>query len=332
VKIEKTEALSRNVVGRIPGTDPTSRDLIVLGAHMDHLGHGGDGSLAPGSRAVHPGADDNASGVAAILAIARALKARPLRHDVLLVAFGAEELGIVGSARFVERSPVSLERIRAMINLDMVGRLGKGPVVLSGFGTAKEWPDVVERAAHGSGTDVATSADGFGPSDHASFYAKGVPVFFLFTKSHEDYHKPSDTWEKIDAPGLERCARFALALAREVDTLARRPTYVKVQGSPHAAGGHVATGERRARFGSVPAYPQPDGLQGVKLEGAQPGSPAEKAGIRSGDVVLEFGGRSVRTLEEYTLAIRQTKPGDKVKIVVLRDGKRVELEAALGTR
>jgi Tol biopolymer transport system component len=331
VSIEKETALSRNVIGRIPGTGD-SRDVIVVGAHMDHLGHGGDGSLEPGSKAIHPGADDNASGTAGVLALARAIKSFPLEHTVLLVTFGGEEMGLLGSSHWVKEPTVSLGRVEAMLNMDMVGRLGQKPLVCGGFGTAKEWPAVVEKAAKEVGLDVATSRDGFGPSDHASFYGKDVPVLFLFTGSHSDYHKPSDTADKIDGPGIERCVRFALAALREIDALPGRPTFEKVGSNPHA-GDQVVTGERGPYFGSVPDYGEGDeGEDGVKISGARPGSPADKAGLKAGDRIVEFDGKPIKNLYDYTYAIRGAKVGSPLKVVVVREGKRVTLEATLVAR
>jgi hypothetical protein len=327
VSVEKITATSRNVIGRIEGTVP-GRDVIVVGAHMDHLGWGGDGSLAPGVHAIHPGADDNASGVAGMLALARALKAQAPRHTILLCAFGGEEMGLLGSAWLVKHPPINLERVEAMLNMDMIGRLGTAPLVCGGYGTAKEWPAVVETAARLAAIDISPSRDGFGPSDHASFYAKDIPVFFLFTGSHADYHKPTDTADKIDGPGIERVARFGLALVRGVDGLAARPTFEKAGADPHAQG--VATGEKGPWFGSVPDYSQGDDSQdGVKLTGVRAGSPAEKAGIKAGDVIVGFDGREIKNLYDYTYAIRGAKVGKALKVVVVREGKKLELEATL---
>ncbi|HZV00948.1 MAG TPA: M28 family peptidase [Planctomycetota bacterium] len=328
VEVEKVTATSRNVIARIDGTGP-SRDVIVIGAHMDHLGWGGDGSLAPGVHAIHPGADDNGSGTAGVLALARALKSHPLAHTVLLVSFGGEEMGLLGSNYFVKHPPISFGRVECMLNMDMIGRLGGKPLVVGGSGTAKEWPKVIESAAHAAALDVAPSKDGFGPSDHASFYGKDVPVFFLFTGSHADYHKPTDTADKIDGPGMERVVRFALALVREVDALPARPAVEKVAQDPHAGGG-VVTGERGPYFGSVPDYAEgEEGTDGVKISGARPGSPADKAGLKAGDRIVSFDGREIKNLYDYTYAIRGAKVGKAIKVVVVRDGKRLELEATL---
>ncbi|MBI3722538.1 M28 family peptidase, partial [bacterium] len=271
-------------------------------------------------------------GVAGLLALASALKAAPLKHTVLLVAFGGEEMGLLGSAHFVKHPTIARERIEAMLNMDMIGRLGKEALVVGGFGTAKEWPSVVEKAAKAVGLDVAPSRDGFGPSDHASFYAKDVPVLFLFTRSHSDYHKPSDTADKIDAPGMERVARFALAALHGMDDLKARPTFQKVGSDPHAQG-QVVTGERGVWFGSIPDYSAgEDSTDGVLLSGVRPGSPAEKAGVKAGDKIVEFDGKAIKNIYDFTYAIKGAKVGKTVKVVVTRDGKQISLEATLVER
>jgi hypothetical protein len=328
VTIERRRGRSQNVVGRITGTTQP-QDVIVVGAHYDHLGRGGHGSLAGDSSEVHNGADDNASGTAALLALAEALRAAPPRRTVLLVAFGAEEQGLLGSQAFVERMPVSRERVVAMINMDMIGRLRDQPLLVGGAGSAEEWPAIIQGAADATGSSLRTQQDGMGPSDHATFYGAGVPVFFLWTGTHDDYHKPSDDAHLIDAPGVERCAKVALALLRGVDALERRPTFVKV--SVAAQPRRVVTGERGAYFGSIPNYAQ-DGLAGVLLDGAREGTPAGRAGVQKGDVVVEFAGHEVRTIQDYTNALRLSRPGQTVKVVVLRAGQRVELEATLEGR
>jgi Tol biopolymer transport system component len=328
VSVEKVTATSRNVIGRVEGTGD-SRDVIVIGGHMDHLGWGGDGSLAPGVHAIHPGADDNASGASGVMALARALKSFPLKHTVILCTFGGEEMGLLGSNFLVKHFPIALGRVECMLNMDMIGRLGTKPLVVGGTGTAKEWPEVLEKAAHEAALDVAPSKDGFGPSDHASFYGKDIPVFFLFTGSHEDYHRPTDTADKVDAPGMEHVVRFALALLRDVDALPARPTFEKTGSDPHAQGG-VVTGERGPYFGSVPDYAEgEDGTDGVKVTGARPGSPADKAGLKAGDRIVEFDGKPIKNLYDYTYAIRGAKTGKTLKVVVLREGKRLELETVL---
>jgi aminopeptidase YwaD len=213
--------------------------------------------------------------------------------------------------------------------MDMIGRKADHPLLVGGAGTAAEWPAVLQRASDVLGLPLATQQDGMGPSDHASFYAAGIPVFFLWTGTHPDYHKPTDDVERLDLPGMEQAARAAWVIVRGIDALPARPTFIKVarQDEPR----RIVTGERAAYFGSVPNYAQ-DGLQGVLLDGVRPGAPADKAGVKPGDVIVEFAGHQVHTIQDYTNALRLSRPDQKVTVVVLRDGQRVSLEATLGAR
>ncbi|MBX6366326.1 MAG: M20/M25/M40 family metallo-hydrolase, partial [Gemmatimonadetes bacterium] len=243
----------RNVVGLLRGSDPTlAAEAVVIGAHYDHLGHGGFGSLAPGSTEVHNGADDNASGVGALLAVAERLAAgvRPAR-SVVFVAFTGEEEGLLGSAYYAAHPVVPLEKTRAMLNMDMVGRLGTQPLLVNGTGTAVEWAGVVESAAAREGVPIAEKADGYGPSDQTSFYARDVPVLHFFTNVHGDYHKPSDDWEKIDFAGVERVARVVARVAAEVAGRAQALTVVRGVGAPptQSSGGGYG-----AYLGTVPDF------------------------------------------------------------------------------
>jgi hypothetical protein len=207
----------RSVIARLPGRDPVLRaDVLVVGAHLDHLGVGGRGSLAPeAKRTVHPGADDNASGIAAMLLVAERLARAPPARSVIFVAFSGEELGLLGAYRYVTRPPVPLERTTAMLNLDMVGRLERDPLVVNGAGTAAQWPALVA-AANRAGLPLELRPEGIGPSDHAWFYRSGVPVLHFYTGTHDDYHRPTDRWQRIDFDGLERIAVLVEGVARAV--------------------------------------------------------------------------------------------------------------------
>jgi hypothetical protein len=317
----------RNVVALLRGGDAALRDeVVVVGAHYDHLGHGGRFSMARGDSSVHNGADDNASGVAALLEIARRLAAgpRPAR-SVVFIAFSGEEMGLLGSAFYAQHPAVPLARTRAMLNLDMVGRLGAGPLIVYGTETADEWKDAVERAAAAEGVAVRTGGDGFGASDQTSFYAQGVPVLHFFTNVHADYHRPSDDWEKIDARGLEKVAAVVERVARDV---AGRPGALTLRRStappPRGGGGYGAY------LGSIPDFTPVE--NGVRLTGVRAGSPAEKAAIRAGDVIVHMGEMEVRDLQGLTDALRAHKPGDTVPVTVLRDGRRLTVSVTLGSR
>lgn len=332
VTLRRTRAAIRNVVGWIPGRD-TTRTLVV-GAHYDHLGYGGETSLVPDARVPHLGADDNASGVAAMLAVARAWTPRGAAgpqpvHNLVFCAFAGEELGLVGSSHYVDGPIRPLESVEAMINMDMVGRLRQNRLMVMGTGTAAEFPALLANVnADGGGFELKTSSDGYGPSDHSSFYKRRVPVLALFTGSHTDYHKPSDSADRVDAQGLGRVARFAGDLVDSLDRRAR-PTWQQAKadsGVGRIAGG----GGYGAYLGTIPDYMQTEG--GVLLSGVRTGSPADSAGLRAGDVIVKFDGVRVDNIYDYTFALRSRKPGQRVRITVRRDGREQDRVAALGRR
>jgi Zn-dependent M28 family amino/carboxypeptidase len=318
----------RNVVARLEGRDPTLRDeVIVIGAHYDHLGRGGFGSLAPDANEVHNGADDNASGVAALLAVAERLAANPPARSVIFVAFTGEESGLLGSAHYTAHPAVPLERTRAMLNMDMVGRLGEGPLIVYGTGTAAEWDGILDAAASAAGIELARKEDGYGPSDHTSFYLKDIPVLHFFTNTHEDYHRPSDDWERIDVQGIERVVALVEAAARSVAD--RRPalTLRRGVGTPPSASQNRGYG---AYLGSIPDYTPAE--RGVRIGGVREGSPADRAGLRAGDIIVGFDDQEIADIYAMTEALRARKPGDRVRIRVLRDGKEITVTAVLGER
>ncbi|MGC8917513.1 MAG: M20/M25/M40 family metallo-hydrolase [Thermoanaerobaculum sp.] len=310
-----------NVLAMLPGTDPAvGHEVVVVGAHYDHLGFGGPGSnsLAPEQRAVHNGADDNASGVAGLLEIARQLSQKPPKRSVLFAAFSAEEIGLLGSSYLVQNFPLPKDWIAAMVNLDMVGRPKKGPALtLGGYGTAKEWAELIPKVNRNHHLKLSPSAGGFGASDHASFYGAGVPVLFFFTGAHEDYHKPSDDAEKLNYPGFARVVQFAADTVRAVADLPHKPTYQKVA---------QEEGPRRSfrvRTGLIPEYGWEG--RGVKVSGVRGGSAAEKAGLAAGDVVVKVGARAVNNIYDYMYALGDHQPGETVVFTVLRDGQTLEL-------
>ena len=330
VTLKRTRAEMRNVIGWIRGRD-TTRTLVV-GAHFDHLGYGGESSLAPDSRLPHLGADDNASGVAAMLRVAAweasRAAARPPAHNLVFCAFAGEEMGLVGSSHFVDAPTRPLESLDAMLNMDMVGRLRDNRLMVMGVGTAAEFPELIEHANRSSRFDLKTSSDGYGPSDHSSFYKRRRPVLALFTGAHADYHKPTDSADKIDAAGLWRVARFARDL---VDSLDARPRPTFVQAKADSGVGRIAGGGGYGAYlGTIPDYMQTEG--GVLLSGVRSGSPADSAGLKGGDVIVKFDGVSVDNIYDYTFALRSRKPGQRVRISVKRAGQEVELLAVLGRR
>jgi hypothetical protein len=325
----RERAETANVIAVLPGTDPRLRDeAIVIGAHYDHLGRGGEGSLAPDRVGeVHAGADDNASGTAAMLALARAFAAGgPRPRTLVFAAFAGEELGLLGSAHYLEQPAPA--RPVLMVNLDMVGRLREQRLFVSGVDSGTGLRATVNDAAQGLGLALELRPSPFARSDHTSFYTAGHPVLFFFTGAHEDYHRPGDTWEKIDAPGLAAVAALA---ARVVDAVARAatpPAWVKVDAPPSGVRGGYG-----AYFGVVPDFGGAGGEpQGVRITGVRPGSPAERAGMQGGDVIVRFAGVEVRTLEDLAFALRGRRPGDQVQVVVRRGGVEHRAQAVLEER
>jgi hypothetical protein len=335
---------ARNVVALLPGADPTlRRETVIVGAHYDHLGFGGEGSLSPDARAIHNGADDNASGTAALLDVARRLATSdesPAR-SVLFLAFTGEEKGLWGSGHYVSDPLVPLENTVAMLNMDMVGRLRENTLTVYGTGTAQEWPELLRgvNLSQSQPFDLAEIPDGYGASDHSEFYGADIPVLMLFTNTHSDYHRPEDDWELVNGDGLRRVAAFAADLVREVAGSRRAGamavTLVEGAGSPHGAAMAGDSAARPSRgygayMGTIPDMTPRD--FGVRITGVREESPAEKAGLQGGDVIIQLGGREISDLYAYTYALRDHEPGDEVKVVVLREGQRLTLSAVLGRR
>jgi hypothetical protein len=320
----------RNVIGTLEGADPVLKsEWVVIGAHYDHLGEGGAGSLAPGQRAIHNGADDNASGIAAMLKAAERIAAgpRPAR-SVAFMAFTGEESGLLGSAYFMANPTTGQDRIGAMLNLDMVGRLGAGPLIVYGVGTAEEWNALLAPAAERAGVSVATRTEGYGPSDHTSFYSKDVPVLHFFTNTHADYHRPGDDWEKIDARGLSSVSAIVADVATAVAN--RRSALTLQRGAGEPPRPASASAGYGAWLGSVPDFTPVE--RGVKLSGVTPGSPAAMGGILAGDIVLKIGSHDVGDLQAMTDALRAYKPGETVDVHVDRAGKSLIMQVTLGDR
>jgi Peptidase family M28/PDZ domain/PA domain len=326
----------RNVIGSLKGRDPSLQsEIIIVGAHYDHLGRSGRFSMAQNTTGqIHHGADDNASGTAAVIEMAKAaVEARQdFRRSILFMTFAGEEHGLLGSSHYVNHPTAPLDRTIAMINLDMVGRTG-GRIMVDGLANAPSVEADLKAAESGALKLAALrGGPGAGASDDATFLLRKIPSINFFSGFHSDYHRPSDTWDKIDAAGGAAVADLALALARQLANRAERPQFVETvqQQDPHSTGNVGAVSGYGPYFGSVPDFANEG--QGVKFAEVRAGSPAAKAGLRGGDVMIAFGGMPIKTLYDFTFALREKKPGDRVDVVVLRDGKEVKVLVELTTR
>ena len=327
--------VGRNVVGILPGHDPVLRNqTVILGAHYDHLGHGGFGSLDPDSTGIiHNGADDNASGAAALIQVAARLAASPPARTVVFIAFSGEELGLLGSSYYVKQPIYPLAGTLAMVNLDMVGRLRNGRLIVYGARSAKEFPALLDSLNWYAGFDLKAQGDGYGPSDHSSFYAAKKPVLHLFTDLHEDYHRTTDDWQKVNYDGLKRVADFSLGLVTALANRTRPLTFVDLPADvppPAATITQPMTPGYGAYLGTVPDMTGSPG--GVRLVGVRAGSPAEKAGLRGDDIITRIGSKETPDLQAMTDALRSHKPGEIVEIVVRRGAALTTLRATLGVR
>ena len=319
---------TRNVVAVIPGSSAALKgEIVVVGAHYDHLGRGGFGALDTGS-AIHNGADDNASGTAALLEIGRVLAHRKPGRTIVLVAFSGEELGTLGSSYFVQHPiPQPIDSLYAMLNLDMVGRLKNARLMALGAATAQEFPALLDSLNTPARFDLRASGGGWGPSDHAVFFATRHPVLHFFTDLHDDYHRATDDWDKLNVGGIAQVAQFVADLAL---VLANRPgtlTFVDAP-RPQATTGGSGYG---AYLGTIPDM-SGGGVDGVRITGVRAGSPAEAAGLQGGDVITAIGDKKIANLYDMTDALRAHQPGDTVMIVSKRDGVERRATTVLGRR
>ena len=322
----RQKSKSDNVMGWLPAANPTE-ETIVIGAHYDHLGMGIEGSLAAKWDEVHNGADDNASGTAGLLEIARFFGARKndLKRNILFIAFGGEELGVLGSTYFVKNPVIPLHNIVAMLNMDMIGRLRDQKLLVGGTGTSPQWQELLSRV-NGQGLKITQNQDGYGPSDHSLFYSKDIPVLFFFTGAHNDYHKPGDDAEKIEYEGMVTILTYVSRIADQILEMRERPKFQRVKSSSQ----RVAAGGFRVYLGTIPDYAEEG--KGVKLTGVREGSPAEKAGLQAEDRIVEFGGKKIDNVYDYTYALQQHEPGETVTVFVLRGEQRLSLQVKLEPR
>lgn len=365
VDIIRRESPSFNVVGILPGSDPNlKKETIVIGAHYDHLGRGGEGSLAPREGEIHHGADDNASGVAGLIELARMLSTQSPkpRRTIVFIAFSGEEEGLIGSSFYVNHPIVPLADTVAMINMDMIGRMKEKNLIVGGVGTAQEWRSMIEAGNMMQGLTVSANTntasasstlnlpivvgtngrpivtvdagkkfaltlneDGYGPSDHSSFYSKQVPVLFFWTGTHEDYHKPSDTADKINYEGEARIVSFVGNVIRDIDKSDKRPTYTVARSESQGR----STGFR-VYLGTIPNYA--DSNDGLKLDGVRDDSPASKAGLKAGDKIVKMAGHEVKNVYDYTYALGEMKAGQEYEVEIVRGNERLTLRITPAAR
>jgi len=350
IDLVRKEVQAYNVIGVLEGSDRLLKnEAIIVGAHYDHLGRGGEGSLAPRSGEIHHGADDNASGTAGVLELARLFvsqRPRPKR-TIVFMCFSGEEEGLLGSSYYVNHPIIPLGNTVAMINMDMIGRMKDRKLIIGGIGTAKEWRDligsgniaqavkitatsgmpVVSANGHpitnGDSTkafDLTLQEDGYGPSDHSSFYSKQIPVLFFWTGTHSDYHKPSDTFDKINYQDESRVLSLVARIIRDLDNADKRLTYTVAKSDSQQG---RSTGFR-VYLGTIPNYS--DSNDGLLLDGVRDDSPAAKAGLKAGDKIVKIGTREIKNVYDYTYALGEMKAGEEYVIEVMRGGEKLALK------
>lgn len=324
-QVEFIRKKTNNVLGYLEGSDANLKnEVIIVGAHYDHLGMGGGTSLYRGEPAVHNGADDNASGTAAILEIAQKLASArsQLKRSVLVIGFSGEEMGLLGSKYFVEHPTVDLKSVAVMFNFDMVGRLRDKKLIVNGIGTSPVFRHLVNSMSDTARIIPVLKEDGNGPSDYAEFYRKDIPVIAFFTNTHEDYHKPTDDADKINYDGQAAIATLGYELITTLASDSVRPVFTKVQSSESRGGMGF-----KVSLGIIPNYA--DDVEGLKVDGVNPGGAGDKAGIQKGDIIIKFGDRVIKNVYDYTYALGELKAGDKVDIIIQRNGQEMKLQAVM---
>jgi len=331
VDIERVRREVANVIGVLKGSDPAlAGQYIVVGAHYDHLGLGEHDSLSPKDIGqIHHGADDNASGTAGVLEMVdvMAKSGQKPKHSILFMCFAGEELGLLGSNYYTTHPIFPLKQTIAMLNMDMIGRVSKNKLYVSGTGTSPGFPQLVQDANKSVNFEIAYSNSGYGASDQTSFTAKEVPVLFFFSGLHSDYHKPSDTWDKINAADGARVTELAAKIVGEIDAQNEPPKYVRVA-EPVSSG--MGGGGYGAYFGSIPDFGEIE--HGVKFSDVKEGSPAGKAGLKGGDILIEFAGKKIDNLYDFTYALRSHKPGETVSVTVMRGEEKITRDVTLEAR
>lgn len=325
--VVETTIPTRNVVMEIPGSDKTMKDqFVIIGAHFDHLGMGGQGSgsRVPDTLGVHHGADDNASGVAMALELAQKLAATPNSHkrSIVVIAFAGEEEGLLGSKRFIDNSTIDLNKVNAMVNLDMVGRMNENSKVqISGVGTADQFRKLIYTSGDTTVLKLLLSDEGNGPSDHAAFYGKNIPVLFVSSGAHLDYHTPADTWDKINYQGMVKISDMAYKIILDLANMDTKLAFKE-------AGPKVETGRGTRRKG-VALGIMPDFAgevkNGLRADLITPGKPAAIGGMKKGDIITSINGKPVNNIQDYMFRMSQLKHGETISVEVLRELQKVVL-------
>jgi hypothetical protein len=331
VEVRRERTPAPNVAAYLPGeTD----EYVIIGAHFDHLGMGEFNSMAPSlaGKAIHHGADDNASGTSGLLELAEHFAKQPKRRrGILFVAFSGEELGLLGSQHYVENPVLPIDKAVAMLNMDMIGRIRDGKVFIGGVGTGSNFKALLEevRPKYKLNVDFSEQS-GFGSSDHFSFTTKRVPVLFFFSGLHADYHKPSDTWEKIDHENAAVLLSMVGEITERLQSSPERTAFLRVADPRPQATASASTRGYGAYFGSVPDMS--DTAAGFRLADVRDGSPAQRAGLKAGDIITEFDGKPIKNLYDFTYALQSRKPGDTVALKYKRGGVETETRTTLTTR
>ena len=323
-QVIREQRTGHNVVAYLPPTSGHSveKPYVMLGAHYDHLGRGDESSLAKAEEVgdVHNGADDNASGVAAVLAAGAELAAQDRARGVILSFWSGEEIGLLGSADFVDSAPVPMDQIAAYLNFDMVGRMRDNRLTVQALGSSSIWPDLVDEVNASFNFDLQPVNDPYLPTDSRSLNQAGVPTLALFTGSHADYHRPTDDADTVNYVDLERVARYGAAVAARLARESEPPDFVRAERSGQE-GGQMAI---RIFTGTIPDYSSE--VNGLMLSGVMAGGPAETAGLREGDIIVELAGQSITNIYDYTYALDLLKVGEPAAVAFMRDGERIETE------
>lgn len=328
VHVERVEAEIKNVVGVMEGSGPLADETIVIGAHYDHLGRGEAGSLQVGSKEIHNGADDNASGTAVLLDVARRLAGKKLPRRIVLIAFTGEERGLLGSGHYIHNALFPLSKTVTMLNMDMVGRLKNDDLTVYGTGTAKGFEELVTKINDREPFHfkIKREPGGLGPSDHQTFYLAKIPVFHFFTGLHNDYHRPSDDVDKLNIEGMRRIGEFVTEFALAIANEPQPPEFQTAKGEKFGRGGTEKKGAR-PYFGSIPDLGS--NAEGYTLQGVAENGPAARGGLQANDIIIGVAENKIGNLDDFDSALRKFKGGDTVEITVKRDGKELKLKVTL---